>query len=232
MSIIKINDLSVEVVRSPRRKSLAIKIQDGNVTVHLPKLMPLWLAKQFVMRKQHWIQDKLRHYQQRPPERQFIDGELQPFMGEHYPLHIIHESQRQRLHVQFDQQKFLIMAPDSASSIQIRQALARWYRHQAEALLTARVKQLAKHTGLQPNQVQIKSYKSRWGSCNIRGDIQLNWQLVQATKPISDYVIIHELCHLQQHNHSKAFWQLVEQFDPNYRQHRGWLKNHGHQLVI
>lgn len=202
------------------------------MTVHLPKLMPLWLAKQFVMRKQQWIEAKLRHYQQRSPERQFVEGELQPFMGEQYPLHIIHQPQRQRLHVQFDQQKLLIMAPEHVTPLQIRQALSRWYRRQAEALLTERVKQLAEQTGLLPNQVQIKSYKARWGSCNVRGDIQLNWQLVQATQSINDYVIIHELCHLQQHNHSKAFWDLVEQFDPDFREHRSWLKHHGHQLVI
>jgi predicted metal-dependent hydrolase len=232
MSIIKINDLSVEVIRSARRKTIAIKIQNGNVTVHLPKLMPLWLAKQFVLRKHHWIDDKLKKYQQRPPERQFIEGELQPFMGQQYPLHIIQEPQRQRLHVQFDQQKLVITAPAHVTSIQIKQSLTRWYRRQAESLLIKRVKLLAEQTGLQPNQVQIKSYKSRWGSCNLRGDIQLNWQLVQASQLIVDYVIIHELCHLQQHNHSKAFWDLVERFDPNYREHRSWLKNHGHQLVI
>ncbi|MDX1750142.1 MAG: SprT family zinc-dependent metalloprotease [Methylophaga sp.] len=232
MSTIKINDHSVAVVRSARRKTIAIKIQDGNVTVHLPKLMPLWLAKQFVMRKQQWIEDKLKNFQQRPPKRQFIEGELQPFMGEQYPLHIIQEPQRQRLYVRLDQQKLVIMAPPNVTALQVRQALTRWYRRQAESLLSERVKQLAEQTGLRPNQVQIKSYKARWGSCTMRGDIQLNWQLVQATQSINDYVIIHELCHLRQHNHSKAFWDLVEQFDPNFREHRRWLKQHGHQLVI
>ena len=232
MSTIKINDHSVAVVRSARRKTIAIKIQDGNVTVHLPKLMPLWLAKQFVMRKQQWIEDKLKNFQQRPPKRQFIEGELQPFMGEQYPLHIIQEPQRQRLHVLLDQQKLVIMAPPNVTALQVRQALTRWYRRQAESLLSERVKQLAEQTGLRPNQVQIKSYKARWGSCTMRGDIQLNWQLVQATQSINDYVIIHELCHLRQHNHSKAFWDLVEQFDPNFREHRRWLKQHGHLLVI
>lgn len=232
MSTIKINDHYVAVVRSARRKTIAIKIQDGNVTVRLPKLMPLWLAKQFVMRKQQWIEDKLKNFQQRPPKRQFIEGELQPFMGEQYPLHIIQEPQRQRLHVLLDQQKLVIMAPPNVTALQIRQALTRWYRRQAESLLPERVKQLAEQTSLRPNQVQIKSYKARWGSCTMRGDIQLNWQLVQATQSINDYVIIHELCHLRQHNHSKAFWDLVEQFDPNFREHRRWLKQHGHQLVI
>lgn len=232
MSIIHINDIAVQVIRSARRKSIAIKIQDGKVSLHLPKLMPIWLAKQFVMRKQQWINDKLQHYQKRPPERQFVQGELQPFMGEHYPLDIVCETSRQRIHVKLNQQKLIILAPVNVDSLQVRQALTRWYKRQAEQLLTTRVQLLAEQTGLSPKQVKIKSYKSRWGSCNIRGEIQLNWQLIQATQVINDYVIIHELCHLQQHNHSKAFWDLVEQFDPEFREHRLWLKHHGHQLVI
>lgn len=232
MSIIQINDISLQVIRSARRKSIAIKIQDGKVSLHLPKLMPLWLAKQFVMRKQQWIEDKLQHYQQRPPERQFIQGELQPFMGEYYPLEIVGEALRQRVHIKLEQQKLIILAPKHVSSTQIRQALVRWYKRQAETLLIARTQQIAQQTKLFPKHVQIKSYKSRWGSCNIRGEIQLNWQLVQASPIIVDYVIIHELCHLQQHNHSKAFWSLVEQFDPDFKEHRRWLKHHGHQLVI
>ncbi|THF72302.1 MAG: M48 family metallopeptidase [Methylophaga nitratireducenticrescens] len=103
MSIIYINDIALQVVRSARRKSIAIKIQDGKVSLHLPKLMPLWLAKQFVMRKQQWIADKLLHYQKRPPERQFVQGELQPFMGEYYPLDIVCETNRQRTHIKLEQ---------------------------------------------------------------------------------------------------------------------------------
>lgn len=232
MCIIEINDLPVEVVRSPRRKTLAIKIRAGKVSLHLPKLMPLWLAKQFVLRKQPWIQQKLQAYRQRPPERSFVDGALQPFLGGQYPLQICYEKKRQRCHVTFDQQQLTVKVAEAATPAEISQALGRWYRRQAEAFLKARVEQLAGQTGLVPNQVQIRSYKSRWGSCNARGEIQLNWQLIQASRSIIDYVIIHELCHLKQHNHSPAFWALVAQFDPNYREHQGWLKQQGHQLVI
>lgn len=232
MRFIDINNLPVEVVRSPRRKTLAIKIREGKVSLHLPKLMPLWLAKQFVQRKQQWIHQKLQHYQQRPPPRTFMQDALQPFLGELYPLKISYESQRQRCHVAFDQQQFKIRAPDTATQMDIHQALARWYRRQADKLLTARAEHLAAQNGLVPNAVQIKSYKSRWGSCNARGDIQLNWQLIQAAQNIIDYVIVHELCHLKQHNHSPAFWALVAQYDPNYQDHQRWLKQNGHLLVI
>lgn len=232
MHFIDINDLPVEVVRSPRRKTLAIKIREGKVSLHLPKLMPLWLAKQFVLRKQQWITLKLQDYQQRPPPRIFDQDALHPFLGDFYPLKISYDIKRQRCHVAFDQQQFKIQAPDTATQTDIHQALVRWYRRQADKLLIARAEHLEAQTGLTPNQVQIKTYKARWGSCNGRGDIQLNWQLIQASQNIIDYVIIHELCHLKQHNHSAAFWALVAQFDPNYHDHQRWLKQNGHLLVI
>jgi len=210
---------------------MAIKIQDGLVSLHLPKLMPLWLAKQFVARKQPWIHNKLQHYQQRPPKRQFTQGELQPFLGALYPLNLIYSDSRQAS-LQFDQHSFTLLAPEGIRQQEIYERFICWYRQQAEVLLTERAQQLSQQTGLIPGNIQIKRYKSRWGSCNIRGDIQLNWQLIQAPWHIIDYVIIHELCHLQQHNHSPAFWDLVGKFDPDYPSHRVWLKQHGHQLVL
>ena len=232
MSTIKINELPVEVIRSARRKTIAIKIQDGQVSIHLPKLMPLWMAKQFIARKQPWIEKKLQQFHSRAPTRQFTDGELQPYAGESYPLRILYEPQRQRIHIRFEHQQFQVKAPSNVTALQIRQALARWYRRQADENLTERARQLASQLAFHPRQIQIKPYKSRWGSCTLRGDIQLNWQLIQAPPVIMDYVIIHELCHLQHHNHSKAFWDLVEKHDPHYRTHRHWLKQHGYQLVI
>lgn len=231
MDTIQINGLAVQVIRSSRRKTMAIKIQEDKVSLHLPKRMPLWLAKQFVSRKQEWIQRKLMHYQQRSPARQFTQGELQPFTGSRYPLNLlINNCQPAQLH--FDQQHFTLTAPKGTEQQTYRELFICWYRQQAEALLSERTRQLSQQTGLVPGKIQIKSYKSRWGSCNIKGDIQLNWQLIQAPWHIIDYVIIHELCHLQHHNHSPAFWELVGSIDPNYPAHRAWLKQYGYQLVL
>lgn len=231
MDTIQINGLAVQVIRSARRKTMAIKIQEDQISLHLPKRMPLWLAKQFVTRKQGWIQHKLAHYQQRSPTRQFTQGELQPFTGSLYPLNLlINNCQPAQLH--FDQHNFTLTAPEITGQQTYRELFICWYRQQAESLLLERTQQLSQQTGLIPEKVQIKSYKSRWGSCNVKGDIQLNWQLIQAPWHIIDYVIIHELCHLQQHNHSPAFWELVGSVDPDYASHRTWLKQYGYQLVL
>lgn len=231
MDTIQINGLAVQVIRSSRRKTMAIKIQEDTISLHLPKRMPLWLAKQFVSRKQEWIQRQLTHYQQRSPVRQFTQGELQSFTGSLYPLNLVINN-HQPAQLQLAQQRFTLTAPKGTGQQAYRDLFIGWYRQQAETLLPERTRQLAQQTGLIPSKVQIKSYKSRWGSCNTKGEIQLNWQLIQAPWQIIDYVIIHELCHLQQHNHSPAFWELVGSFCPDYPAHRAWLKQNGYQLVL
>ena len=85
---------------------------------------------------------------------------------------------------------------------------------------------------LEYNQVRIKGNKSRWGSCSSKKNINLNWALLMAPMNVSDYVVIHELCHLKEMNHSKDFWKLVQKYDPNFKEHIKWLKNHQHWLKI
>ena len=98
--------------------------------------------------------------------------------------------------------------------------------------INKRIQQLAEKTGLKPRSIIIKTYQARWGSCKITGDIQFNWKLVLAPPAIIDYVIVHELCHLTHHNHSAAFWQLVNHHYSDFKQARRWLKENGYQLEL
>jgi len=83
-----------------------------------------------------------------------------------------------------------------------------------------------------PKSIVIKSQKSRWGSCGIHNDIAINWHLALAPLEILEYVVVHEICHIQEKNHSKQFWALVAQHLPNYRSARLWLKQHGRTLML
>ncbi|MCF8306354.1 MAG: M48 family metallopeptidase [Ignavibacteriales bacterium] len=94
----------------------------------------------------------------------------------------------------------------------------------ARKYLTHRIKILSEKTGLSPKKIRIAGQKSRWGSCSGKGTLSLNYKLIIFHPRIIDYVLIHELCHLQEMNHSRAFWQLVEKFDPQYKLHRKLLK--------
>ncbi|MDT8900678.1 M48 family metallopeptidase [Anaeroselena agilis] len=110
-------------------------------------------------------------------------------------------------------------------------ALRHWYVEQARAVLTERTAQWAEVLGVRPLRIFIREQKSRWGSCSSRGNVNYNWRVVMAPPAVVDYLVIHELCHMREANHSAAFWRLVEAADPDYREHRKWLRSHGALLT-
>ena len=109
--------------------------------------------------------------------------------------------------------------------------LQAWYRGRALERLQDKTTRYAQRIGVSPAGVSVRSFKSRWGSCNKHGQIVFNWAIIKAPHSIVDYVVIHELCHLIHPNHSKAFWQLVGRHDPAYPAHRQWLKERGLTLL-
>jgi hypothetical protein len=116
-------------------------------------------------------------------------------------------------------------APEYVKSI-----LINWFRLRSEEIINERVAFYVQKMGNIPKRVVVKTQTKRWGSCSSNRDIFLNWRLVFAPIEVIDYVIIHELCHLEYMNHSSNFWHLVETYDSKYKTHRSWLKENGQQL--
>jgi hypothetical protein len=111
------------------------------------------------------------------------------------------------------------------------------YVSETEARLAVRelvgmlVEDEAPYIGVTPKRIQIRDQRSRWGSCSTRGTLSFNWRLVLAPFDVLDYVVVHELCHLREPNHSRRFWRLVEQRRPEWRAQRDWLHEHGPELL-
>ena len=112
----------------------------------------------------------------------------------------------------------------------IRRLLENWLRNRAKQEIDFAVNVYAQRLGLTPTAVEVKTYRARWGSCQPDGRVQFNWRLVHAPLPIIDYVVVHELCHLEQRNHGAEFWGLVEKWMPDYRDRKRWLKENGIRL--
>jgi len=106
------------------------------------------------------------------------------------------------------------------------------YRKLARAYLRRRLEQLARLNGFNFKKFRLSSARTRWGSCSAKGTISLTWRLILAPPEIIDYVIIHELAHTREKNHSRAFWNLVAKHLPDFRQRRRWLKQNGFRLNI
>lgn len=113
-----------------------------------------------------------------------------------------------------------------------RAALEKRYIEAAREYFPKRAACFLPLTGGSFNRITIRDQKTRWGSCSAKGTLSFNWRLMLAPPAVLDYVVVHELCHLTHMDHSKAFWALVESVCPDYRVHRKWLKEHGHELVL
>ena len=119
----------------------------------------------------------------------------------------------------------------SIRQLRIQQYLQNWYRSRALERLQDKTHRYAQQIGVSPAGMSVRNFKSRWGSCDKKGEVVFNWNIIKAPHSIVDYVVIHELCHLIHPNHSKDFWQLVGRFDTDYPEHRQWLKEKGVGLL-
>lgn len=230
MQTIQGDGFSVLVIKSDRRKTTALKIKDGEVSIHIPKRLPLSIASDFVRQKTPWIQQKLQH-QPSIAERHFISGESLLFLGQQFNFQLISNEGSDTI-IKTVEDIQLHGRLNRLSKAAIRSRLITWYKQQATLYLSSRTAHYSAITGLKPRSITIKTYRSRWGSCGVYADIQFNWKLMLAPPQIIDYVIVHELCHIEQHNHSAAFWQLVKRHYPDFKTARLWLKNNGYTLNL
>lgn len=221
------NGYVAEVIRTARIKSARLQVEDGVVSIAVPKALEVERIEQLLKDKHRWIKEKLYlHQQQHPaPKREMLSGEAFPYLGRNYrlkittgklqPVKLLHG----RLHI--------VVPKAMRHEHIIRDMLTHWYRLQAEIRFKEKVKRYANVVGVEPTDVSVKTFKSRWGSCNVKGEIQFHWKVIMAPNRIVDYVVVHELCHLKHHDHSPAFWRSVERIVPDYLECKAWLKEFG-----
>ena len=206
------------IVRS-KRKTTAIYVRDGIVEVKAPLKMPVHAIDRFVTSKEVWINEKLdKLHEQTAQRKAFVltyDTKVL-YRGSEYPI-----SAREGTMVGFDDSGFFI--PPNLSEEEIRRACEIIYRMLAKSHLTMRTMELAENIGLYPSNIKINGAKTRWGSCSAKKSINFSWRLIMAEDPVIDYVIVHELSHLKELDHSARFWAVVESALPDYKEHKAKL---------
>lgn len=202
------------------RKTIAIYIRDGVVDVRAPLKMPRSEIDVFVRLKSQWIESKLATSSQRLAQRQAFVlgyGDTILYRGQEEPIYA-----KQGKSVGFDNAGFYM--PPNMTNEQIKATCVKLYRNLANSQLTMRVVHFALQMGLSPTCVKINRATTRWGSCSSRGNLNFSWRLIMAGDDVIDYVVVHELAHLLEMNHSPRFWAIVEGILPDYRQRQARLK--------
>ena len=232
LEFVKGNGFFAEVIRTSRRKTASVKVDDGKVSVVVPEKLADSRIEELVNKKSRWIKEKLLiHSESRPVKpKEYVSGECFTYIGRNYRLKVITDSTPS---VKLVGGRLVATLPDGSKNPEkVCNALTQWYRTHAEKRLQQKVKRYAKIIGIEPVSVGIKSFKSRWGSCSVKGEILFNWKIIIAPNRIIDYLVVHELCHLKRHDHSPEFWKCVERVIPDYLECKEWLKENGRGLVV
>jgi predicted metal-dependent hydrolase len=222
-------ELIYTIKRSPRRKKLTITVErDRSVVVHAPINAPEEKIRAIVEAKRQWIYEKTRHAQKysrlpHPPGKEMVNGESALYLGRQYIIEIMPgESEGIRF-----EQRFLI--PVSLTGKR-RQVLQNWYKERAKEKILPRSQKYAARLGVQYANARIVDNRYRWGSCTTRDNIHFNWRLIQAPMHVIDYVIVHELAHLLEPNHTPRFWNIIRAQIPKMDKAKQWLLENGQIL--
>ncbi|MEQ1636290.1 MAG: SprT family zinc-dependent metalloprotease [Methylococcales bacterium] len=231
--------ITYQIRRSSRVKLARIVVSIDKIEVVAPPKMSQREITQFVSSKQAWITEAILKVKLKTPAfvqlapNAYSQGALIPYQGGQYPL-ILHVTSLKRIKVKFDGAFSVFMPALLAQAEQhnaIKLALSEWMKNTAKDRIAQYIQRHAQRFQLNPTSVRIKTQKTRWGSCSSTNAININWLLMLAPPVIMEYVVVHELCHIKEKNHSAAFWQLVAEHMPDYQQHRNWLKQHGASLM-
>lgn len=231
------DSLAYTVKRSPRRKTVSIRINpDKTVVILAPAGLSDARISEVALRKASWIRkqfNELDRCEYRPYKHHFAEGEIFLYLGAELKLR--HTGGRGG--VVIDDGFISVAIPPGLRDCRERRGfvekqLLSYYRSRAHEMLRRRTFDLAGMHALEPHFVAVKDYTSRWGCCFADKRIYFNWKIIMAPEDIVDYVIVHELCHLRVANHSPAFWALVEKIMPDWRDHRLWLRRNGHALIF
>ncbi len=219
-------EISYLLKRSPRRATIGLRIDHRGLTVNAPQRAAHSHLEKVLRERAGWLLDKLREWQARqPPPFAWQHGETLLFLGSELNLCLAEGARRAQPLLEDD--ALVVRLPDLADAAAVRRKLEQWYRAEAQRHFLQRLGHYAGRMGLALPTLALSSARSRWGSCNSRGEIRLSWRLIQAPISQIDYVVVHELAHIRELNHSPRFWSIVREYLPHYEAAHRALKASG-----
>lgn len=225
------HDILIDIKRTLTLKAIAIRVKDKRVTIKVPFFINNNLIQQLVNKKLSWIKKQLNIQSKFLPleKKLYINDEKFLYLGKYYKLKIL-KNKKYSVNIEGD---FLqVNVKNELNILKVKKLLKEWFREKSFIYFKKETYNYAKINNLKINSVKVREYKARWGSCSNKGDISFNWRLIMAPPKIIEYVIIHELMHLKEHNHSPKYWNYVKSLYPNINEAKEWLMYNGQTLNI
>ncbi len=220
-----VDDLAFQVRRSARRKTLEITVdRGGELVLASPPGVADDVLAAFVREKRFWLYTKIAEkeaLQQPAGGREFVAGEGFPYLGRSYRLLLV---DAQDVPLKLEAGRFKLRRDEAPEG---RAQFIRWYTDHAAPWLRKRVAGWASRMGVEPKAVEVRDLGFRWGSCGQAGGVNFHWATILLPPGVVDYVIVHELAHLVEPNHTPEFWLRVARALPEFEQRKAWLAEHG-----
>lgn len=212
-------------LRRARRRSIGFQIDDRGLTVSAPRWVPLREIEAAIVEKRRWIVTKQREWHEwcsrrRLPLLRFVDGDRLPYLGSHLLLRTGTDAVATHRH----EQELRVALPRDVSEPRVRDAVQAWLQAEARRVFGERIARFSGRISSRYSGWSLSSARSQWGSCTHDGRLRLSWRLIHFSLPVIDYVIAHELAHLDEMNHSARFWRGVAQLLPGFEAARNEIK--------
>jgi len=223
-------DIVIDKIIRSKRRTLGLHISsDARLIIRAPERLSLETIRKIVARKHVWIQRKQQEIHRNAalrPVKKFNEGEQFLFQGQWCTLRYTDPPSPV---FEFNNNEFLLARQYAA---QARSLLAGWYQRQAAAVIPQRVDYYSRRAGIRYARITVNNAKTRWGSCGHQATLNFSWRLVMCPPAVLDYVVAHELAHVEVRNHSSQFWECVSRLFPDYYSCRLWLKHNTHLLGL
>lgn len=220
-------------IKRRRRRTLSLNIDHRGLRVLGPMRTTLREVEQLIHTHEDWVLKKLDEWREERFHRNWSIHGVEPLLFMGSPLVVTtrqHPARKPQIELGIDQ--LVLATPDPYDTLRNHRALVLWLRERAMACFQERVAIYAKQLGIVMPTLALTQARTRWGSCNSRGDIRLNWRLIHLPLTLIDYVVAHELAHIKEMNHGPRFWALVETMYPDWRSAKNALRAHVSSLPV
>lgn len=223
-------EIEIDKIIRTKRKTISLQItDDATLIVRAPFDVSEQTIKNVVNKHMNWIEKKKKNILVRDPKfvkKEFVNGEGFMYLGRYYKLSIVN---KQKTPLVFNNNHFSLLRDYLPVA---RELFINWYKERAYEKISERVEWYARKRGFIYNKINITNANQRWGSCSSKRNLNFSWRLIMAPLPVIDYVIVHELVHLEERNHTKFFWNKVKILIPDYEKYRDWLNKNGYLLRL
>jgi len=220
--------IEYDIVESTEATQPRIDVDIHGVTMILPagaEIEPETLADE----NAQWVLEQWRQYRahrEQAPTREFTEGEIFPYLGDERSLAIEPTDAAEVTAAQF------VLPEADVVDGNVQESLKDLYRRKARKHFQERIDDYAGRLNVDPGRLELRNQRTRWASCSPHRTLSFNWRLIMAPPEVVDYVVIHELAHLRERNHTKRFWRIIEEHDPEFERHVEWLKENGVRLIF